>query len=394
METTDRATEGDPLKGGEDGVETGTAPPATELKGKSCKEVLGLSRLTHWRTAVFFFSLFLCLTIVFAFSFIIPCPVRPQYLIAWNRTFSEAVTYDFLAIEEANKDKVMDVLFVRKDTEDSQNNTCGDAGLPSPCVFVLAVDGTDGKTLWERPLNPEFHWAQCGLNENTDRNWDCLLSHADQLSAIAKNSGEVKWQQPQPTGLHSTLPVLSVPDLNTDEVSDVALVASDNTQTQLVFLSGKSGVQIGSTVILDSTETASHLLYRTEKGSYYVLLQKDTGLYALALWRIAAKAGFKIDLTADEHWEKNAGGTSDLVPVYVSDSVKQVLTVGEKTDASNLLLVTGDKVALVDGNNLQLLWSFNTTSVLSKPSFGHFNKDGLLDVVVEEDIGNNTKRAS
>lgn len=155
METTDSATEGDPLKRGEDGAETGTAPSATELRKKSCK-ALGFAKLTHWRTAVFFLSLFLCLTIVFAFSFIIPCPVRPQYLVSWNRTFSEAgvyiwvlftvcyclkckcltiivyfttATYDFVAIEDASKDKVMDVLFVLKNTEGSQNNTCAGAGI-------------------------------------------------------------------------------------------------------------------------------------------------------------------------------------------------------------------------------------------------------------------------
>lgn len=97
MESTgSAATEADSLKRGEDGVETGTAPSATELKKKSCKEGLGFSKLTHWRTAVFFFSLFLCLTIVFAFSFIIPCPVRPQYLISWNRTFPEASAYNHM----------------------------------------------------------------------------------------------------------------------------------------------------------------------------------------------------------------------------------------------------------------------------------------------------------
>lgn len=93
METAGSASEGDPLKTGEDGAETGRAPSASELKKKSCKEVLGFAKLTHWRTAVFFLSLFLCLTIVFAFSFIIPCPVRPQYLPTWNRTFSEAGVY-------------------------------------------------------------------------------------------------------------------------------------------------------------------------------------------------------------------------------------------------------------------------------------------------------------
>lgn len=46
-------------------------------------------------------------------------------------------------------------------------------------------------------------------------------------------SGEVRWQQPQPTGLQSTVPVLSVPDVDGDGVSDVVLVASDNTQVNL-----------------------------------------------------------------------------------------------------------------------------------------------------------------
>lgn len=45
-------------------------------------------------------------------------------------------------------------------------------------------------------------------------------------------------------------------------------------QTQLVFLSGKTGVQIGSTVVVDSTDTTNHLLYSTADGARYVLLQK------------------------------------------------------------------------------------------------------------------------
>ncbi|XP_071782818.1 protein FAM234A [Centroberyx gerrardi] len=392
MEATDHATEGDPLKRGEDG--SGTAPSPTELKKKSCKEGLGFARMSHWRTAVFFFSLFLCLTIVFAFSFIIPCPVRPQYLSAWNRTFPQAATYDFLAIEDANKDKVMDVLFVLKDEEGSQNNTCANAGLPSPCVFVFAVDGTDGETLWERPLLPEFHWAQCGLDRETEKDWDCLLSHSDQLTAIDKYTGVVRWQQPHPPGLRSTVPVLSVPDLDGDRISDVALVAPGTTQTQLVFLSGNTGVQIGSTVVLDSAETTKHLLHHTTKSSHYVLLQKDTGLYGLSLWKIAAKAkaGIEVGLKKDKHWESKASATSDLVPIYESDSVKQVLQTGKTDEPPNLLLVTGQEVLLVDGSSLQILWRLNTSTVLSEPSFGHFNKDGILDVVIEEDIGNNTKR--
>lgn len=90
METTDQITEGSPLKAAGDGTETVTAPSATQLERKSCKEGLGFSRMSHWRTAAFFLSLFLCLTVVFAFSFIIPCPERPQYNVTWSRDFPEA----------------------------------------------------------------------------------------------------------------------------------------------------------------------------------------------------------------------------------------------------------------------------------------------------------------
>lgn len=44
-------------------------------------------------------------------------------------SLSATATYDFLAFEDASKDKVMDVLFVLRNTEGSQNNTCADAGI-------------------------------------------------------------------------------------------------------------------------------------------------------------------------------------------------------------------------------------------------------------------------
>ncbi|KAM6951367.1 protein FAM234A [Aplochiton taeniatus] len=395
METTDHATEVDPLRRrGEEEARTVTEPATVESKKKSYGAVLGLAKLSHWRTAAFFLSLFLCLTIVFAFSFIIPCPVRPQYLSAWNRTFHQAVTYNFLAIEDASKDKVMDVLFAFKDSQGTQNITCAEDGLPSPCVFVTAVDGTDGDTLWERPLAPEFQWGQCGLDGKSNRDWDCLVSHSDRLTAIDKHTGVVKWQQPQPHGLISHLPVLSIPDLDGDKVSEVALVATGPMQTQLVIFSGKTGDQIGSAVVLDTAGTFSHLLHTTAKDSQYLLIQRESGLYGLALWRICGKAkpGMEAGLKKDQLWETKADPTSSLITVYESLSLRYVLRTAKTGSTSNLLLVTGEGAVLIDGGSLQQLWRVNTSTVLSKPSFGHFNDDGIPDVVIEENVGNSTKR--
>ncbi|CAL8305116.1 unnamed protein product [Lota lota] len=391
---TQNSTEVEPLKSGDDKVEGGRTPSQVDLK-KSCREGLTFAKLSHWRTAIFFFSLFLCLTIVFAFSFVIPCPVRPQYLATWNRTFSQAATYDFLAIEDANKDKVMDVVFVLKDTEGTKNNTCAGEGLPSPCVLAMAVAGTDGETLWERPLAPEFHWAQCGLGgEKKYAGWDCLLFHSDQLTALDKYTGAVAWQRPHPPGPISTLPVLALPDLDGDGLGEVALVFPSDMQTQMRILSGKTGEQLGAEVTVDSSKTGRHLLHTTAEGSHQLLFQKDTGLYGLALSKIAAqaKAGMEVGLKKDKLWERKVNGTFDLVPVYTSSSVKYVLRTGKPEEPSKLLLVAGEEVVLMDGDNLQRLWSFNTTKIDREPSFGHFDKDSALDVVIEEDVGNNMKK--
>ncbi|NXY14250.1 F234A protein, partial [Atrichornis clamosus] len=127
----------------------------------------GLSRLSRWRTAAFFVSLFLCLIIVFAFSFIIPCPERPVSERTWFQNYNDAVAYQFLAIEDVNEDKVQDVLFAFKSSNGSSsfNRSCLDEGLPSPCAFVAAVSGTNGSVLWESPAAEDVQWLQCGIQQ-------------------------------------------------------------------------------------------------------------------------------------------------------------------------------------------------------------------------------------
>ncbi|PWA21876.1 hypothetical protein CCH79_00015650, partial [Gambusia affinis] len=366
METAEQATEGSPLKPAGDGSEPAAAP--AELQKKSCQG--GFSRMSHWRTAAFFLSLFLCLTVVFAFSFIIPCPERPH-------------------------DKVMDVLIVIRSPESSPNKSCSDEGLTSPCLFLLALDGTKGETLWERPLGGELNWAQCSLQTGTSSSWHCLLSHSDNLTAVNKHSGAVFWQQPRPSVLPVSLPVLSVPDLDGDRVGDVVLVLLNGTQTQMVLLSGQTGDRIGSEVTIGGGAVQSHLLHRTEGGSYYVLLQRASGVFGLPLREVAARAkpGLGPDLKRDKHLEKTASNAMGLVPIYLSEA-RRLLRIKDWDDSSDLLVVSRREVALVDGLSLKRIWRFNGSSTGGFPSFGHFNRDEVLDLVVEvedDDVRNSTK---
>ncbi|XP_012686502.2 protein FAM234A [Clupea harengus] len=400
------SSEVDPLKGGEGDVgEAGISAPTSPLKKGVCGGGLRLSRLSAWRTAAFLLALFLCLTIVFAFSFILPCPIRPQYLVTWNYTLPAAAAYDFLAVEHANKDMVKDIIFIYKSSEGRTNNTCENEGLSSPCIFVLAVDGTDGEYIWELPLNFDLRWAQCGLKGLDGESPGCLLAHTNTLTAISTIGGNVLWQQSSSPGAGAVVPVLSVPDLDKDGTDDIALLTPQQNQMKLVFLSGETGLAIGSEVEVVDEVSSSHMLHNTAKEAQYLLLQTGSGLYAEGLWNLVAKAGLSKQLKKDSKWEKMRNGTGPIM-IYHSPSLQQVLRVAVGSEVPSLLLIMGPSTQLdqesnqlegtvtelLDGDSLSSLWKINSSKLLSQPSFGHFNKDDIPDVVMEEEAGNATKR--
>lgn len=112
-------------------------------------------RLSQWRTAAFFLSLYLCLGVAFAFSFVIPCPVRPASRTAWSRAYDDAgeggwaggrgsrgrarpglthlalalaVAYAFLGAGDADGDRVQDLLVAFQAGPGSRNASGADHG--------------------------------------------------------------------------------------------------------------------------------------------------------------------------------------------------------------------------------------------------------------------------
>ncbi|XP_034160721.2 protein FAM234A [Pangasianodon hypophthalmus] len=394
-DSADHTVEAEPLKGRQE--EKGGPD------GRGCAGKMGVAKLSGWRTAAFLLSMFICLSVVFAFSFILPCPVRPQYLPTWNLTVPAAVTYNFLAFADANNDKVLDVFLIYKSSEGLKNHTCIGEGLFSPCLFLLAVDGTDGELLWERPLAAEFDWAECEVGGVKGKGGNCVVAHADKLTAIDIHAalGEILWQVPRSQVANGNLPVISLPDLNNDKTNDMAVLSYPTTDTpsvaELVFFSGKSGDKIGTEVDVGVApgQMKSHLQFSTASEAQYVLLHTDRGLYAVSLGRLAANAGSGLDsnLKRDKSWEQRADNQG-LITLYDSVSLHSVLKVrgGYSSSSPSLLLQTDSTVMLFDTHKLSVTWTTNASSLISTPSFGHFNKDGVPDIVLEEDQGNNTKR--
>ncbi|XP_051488478.1 protein FAM234A isoform X2 [Apus apus] len=278
------------------------------------KQPSQLSRLSRWRTAAFFISLFLCLIIVFAFSFIIPCPERPVSERTWFRNYDNAVAYKFLAIEDVNKDKVQDVIFAFKagNGSSSFNTSCLDEGLPSPCAFLAAVSGTNGRVLWERPAAREVEWLECGIQQLGEAKAPgCLLmGKPEALTAVDLQTGEVQWRQSSDLGANYTIlpPVAVIPDVDSDGVQDLIIFIATGNKVKTFIHSGKNGKQIGSPGSLD-VDGKAHYFRQNLVSSSYFLFYTENSLYAYSLKDLySAATGMERKLPSleqDPQWEKN-----------------------------------------------------------------------------------------
>ncbi|NWX53443.1 F234A protein, partial [Promerops cafer] len=366
----------------------------------------GLSRLSRWRTAAFFISLFLCLIIVFAFSFIIPCPERPVSERTWFQYYNNAVPYPFLAVEDANEDKVQDVLFAFKSSNGSGrfNMSCLDEGLLSPCAFIAAVSGTNGSVLWESPAAEDVQWLQCGIQQlGTAAAPGCLVVEKPlSLTAVSLQTGEVLWRQSSDFGANYTVltPLSVVPDVDNDGVQDLIIFITKGGQVKIVIHSGRSGQQIGSTGSLSVDGNARYVRLQLRSSSYFLfytgtaLLGNSNSLYAYSLQDLcSAVVGMEIkllNLQLDSHWEKVVDHATHRLSLLRFGDIHYLVKVpGHSRD--NILVVNSEMATLINTKDLHTMWTLNVSRVLSEPLLGYYKPDGH-GIVLESEIGPNKKK--
>uniref|UniRef100_UPI00398F699A protein FAM234A n=1 Tax=Pristiophorus japonicus TaxID=55135 RepID=UPI00398F699A len=413
-ENTDLESEIDPLKNevrNQDSNEVSNRHTETE-----CKKLTKFRRLSRWRTAAFFFVLFLCLIVVFAFSFIIPCPVRPVSQRAWNRTFQNAVTYPFLTLWDANKDKVTDVIFAFKDSSNTNyNGSCVAEGLSPPCAYVTALSGTNGSLVWQRAFAEDVQHVQCGIEHlGGMKSSGCLVIGIPYLLTAIGSYGETLWTLNSSFAVDLSVigPALILPDLDGDDVGDILIFFTPADQvgsvTKLIFLllSGRNGDSIGQEVYCNMTEGFVHfspLIHITNTGAYYILFiegavqgvaLKDIYVQATGIPLTASKlnAGF---LKSDPEWEKSTDPVSRKIKICSSRTAKYLQRVHVfGKNAGKLLISTNDTVELLDGQSLQTYWHHNISQIQGAPVPGYFNVDDVLDFLIEDYIEENKKKVT
>nr|XP_005990874.1 PREDICTED: protein ITFG3 [Latimeria chalumnae]XP_014340948.1 PREDICTED: protein ITFG3 [Latimeria chalumnae]XP_014340949.1 PREDICTED: protein ITFG3 [Latimeria chalumnae] len=360
MESRDLEVEIQPLKN-EDGKAQENHDAVSGQKETVCRKSTKLSKFSRWRTAAFFLSLFLCLIIVFAFAFIIPCPVRPLSEKTWSRTYRNA-------------------------------------SLLSPCAFIAAASGTNSSILWERPVINDILSTECSLEKlGATESPGCLVVSSTGLTAIESRTGKILWEMPVTVGTKQSWlnPLLQVPDLDGDNVKDVMLFTVAGDEVSGVIYSGKTGSQIGSSVMPNVRGISGHLMHMTRTGSYYVLFNTENSIYGYALKDIYSMAmntsKITVNLKQDPEWEKKTNSSSGNVLVYNSDGVQHLVKL-PGTGYDNLLITSSNLTELLDGQSLQFLWRINTPNILRNPVLGFFNKDDDRDILIEAENGMDKKQ--
>ncbi|KAG8558524.1 hypothetical protein GDO81_017036 [Engystomops pustulosus] len=366
------------------------------------KKASRLSRLSKLRTAMFFGALFLCLTAVFAFSFIIPCPVRPLSQRTWSVHYNNSVGYPFLATEDVNTDNVQDVLFIFKsDNSSTLNVSCVDDGFQSPCFFLSALSGTNGSTLWVRPVSDgDVQLVECSFHNlgGMDSVGCLVIRKPGFVVAVDSKTGHTVWEKPLGFAADSIVikPVLKISDVDKDGVEDLMVFLYVENKLQSAIFSGKNGDRIGQTHTIGTEQPSGYYTHVTKSMAQYVLFYKGSSIAAYSVSDLCSQtAGLEaksLPSVQDSDWEAQRNISAGFIPVTASSSSGKILCILNVPGRYNNILVVRSEVSeLLDGQKFQTLWSVNTTSILSKPVLGFFKRD-VLSIMMELKTGVNKKK--
>ncbi|XP_067317955.1 protein FAM234A isoform X2 [Anolis sagrei] len=404
-------TEARPLKREEasaSGAESNCAGVAPGLGSPRRKRE---ERLSRWRAGAFFLALSLCLAAVFAFSFVIPCPVRPRQQHAWSRSYERAAAFPLLALADADEDRVKDVLVALRAAEINSSSgvnsslagggkgrRCSDAGLPSPCAFLVAHSGTNGSLLWARPMGEELLLLDCAW-EHSGGPACLLLGKPDFLAALDLQTGETLWRAAAHFGANATVlgPAHKVPDVNKDDLPDILVFVKVGQQLRSSFYSSSDGTQIGVTAPLPLPDCLGHLLQVMPSGASYLLFHTEQGLFSYSVqqvWRLSVPlpAYPSTSLKEDSRWEAAIDDVTHRIALLSLGGIHS-LTKMEEKPGTNFLARSFSLLEMINGQHLSSVWVIDIPGLLREPVIGSFDLDEI-DMIIESQVSPIKKKGS
>ncbi|XP_051824554.1 protein FAM234A [Antechinus flavipes] len=371
----------------------GNVESRTEKDG-SFKKTSHRSRFAQCRTVVFFFSLFICLFVVFIISFIIPCPDQSISQKMWKINYNAAVTYDFMTFKDISEDTIQDIVFLYKDGSSdgssNSNKSCTYQGFSAPCAFLAALSGTNGSLLWERPVAQDVVYMECVDRPMIEGPPSVCFIIGKQHSFLAVDSsiGEIIWNQPWPFGDNDSIltPFLTIPDVTGNEIQDLLIFTKSDRRIKTYLFSSNTGDQVGSLSYLNLEGEVGYLMHITYTGAYYILFHSASYIYAYSLKDLYEEmTGGKEIFVEDTYWQKMIDNVTHRILPFSSGTIRYLINVPvfKKKD---ILLVKTDRCELFDGQMFSLQWTLNASEVVRKPVLGYY-KPGEHAIVLEAGTG-------
>uniref|UniRef100_A0A1Y1L8D8 FAM234A/B beta-propeller domain-containing protein n=1 Tax=Photinus pyralis TaxID=7054 RepID=A0A1Y1L8D8_PHOPY len=311
----------------------------------------------------------------------------------WSATFPNFMSESSVQILDVNQDEVDDVIFGFRTGEDNtlpQELYCATFfGVTPPCSGgILALNGTNGSTLWRTWVNQSVFTVICTTDINADNVSDCLITGKGGIFfMLDPRNGSIIWEfLDQTKDVKLVMDIYwanFIPDQDGDRIPDI-LVSHTSQKGRfrlghLLLISGKTGSQI------QKIATAIEIYYTPQ------LVKQANGNYSVLFG--TGSPTVPGNLTVVSLDEFKAGS---IIPKTIyQDRFKGVLSPGVLVD------ITGDgvldvvcamfntTVVAIDGNNYTQIWNFTVPSsqTLSIPTPGYFNGDNVTDFLIKYQTG-------
>lgn len=266
--------------------------------------------------------------------------------------------------------------------------------------------------LWRKSLREPLISVQCGLQTGSSdplHSSACVLISSGHMIAINASTGWTLWT----TAVgHVVSHAVLLPDLQGDAFPDllIATLPEDKvSDLALVLISGRSGALIGRPVNFNLTaqgKLIGPLLHETQTGAYYVMFGLGT-VEAVSLSLIYSRATGQTAASRvrlkDPTWERlRKSNSSSLIHISsVSDPVDFLLSlvVGSCQRLRNLdgvsalncsrsdwivLSNSSRRLSVLRASDTRPIWSLSLASIHTCPAVGHFNDDGVPDLLVHQ----------
>ncbi|XP_049287381.1 uncharacterized protein LOC125765902 [Anopheles funestus] len=260
---------------------------------------------------------------------------------------------------------------------------------------LLALNGIDGDTLWQRWTSFTIFSLKCNIDINSDGGNDCVAAgRGGLILALDGHNGRILWELKDYSDLESYAEISIdlytinvVRDLNGDGISDLIAVHVEETQRahggHIKLISGATGT------ILRSIPTP----YREEMFVPIQELARSDGTDAFLVVTGGQNSPGGIYILKQENLMKYPGETA-FEPIVRMDSsgfmVPAVLT-DLNGDGTEDIVVSSfnSTVYAFDGTNHTQLWSFTIADSESVSSIvpGHFDHDNVTDFMVKYNTG-------